>query len=558
MTGPDRTWWKEAVVYQLYPQSFDDSDGDGVGDIAGIRERVGHLDDLGVDVVWCNPLYASPHVDDGYDISDYREIREEYGTMAEFEGLLADLHERDMKLVMDLVVNHTSDEHEWFERSKDPESEYHDYYHWVEAPPDDPPSNWTSGFGGSAWAWDEAVGKWYLHLFHERQPDLNWENPTVRAEVFDMMNWWLDKGIDGFRMDVINLISKPEGYPDGDPEEGWVGIEQFAEGPRVHEYLYEMSERVFADRDVFTIGETIGVDVAEADRYAEDGLDTVFHFDHVTLDFDEEDGWWSVRDWALPELKDIWGRWQTHPRKAWPSAYLGNHDWPRTVSRWGDEEYRYESATALGTLVLASRGTPFVYQGEEIGMTNYPFDSMDELRDADATNRIREAVEAGDIEGFEEVRDLVRYRSRDNARTPMQWDASEGAGFTDGEPWIGVNPNHEWLNVAADRAAEASVFEHFRRLIELRHAHDALVYGEYDDLLPDHGQAWLFTRTLGDERFLIALNLSGKETTVEVPERGRLEGGEAVVWNYGGVPDGFDASLDLRPYEARVYRADGG
>jgi oligo-1,6-glucosidase/alpha-glucosidase len=380
----------------------------------------------------------------------------------------------------------------------------------------------------------------------------------VRDEVFDMMNWWLERGIDGFRMDVINLISKPDGYPDGDPDSGWVGVEHFAEGPRVHEFLSTMDERVLSQHDgIFTIGETIGVDVPEADRYAADGLDTVFHFDHVTLDFDEFEGWWRVRDWSLPELKDIWGRWQTHPEEAWPSAYLGNHDWPRTVSRWGDDdEYRYESATALGTLVLTSRGTPFVFQGDELGMTNYPFESVDELRDADATNRIEEAIEAGDIEGFDEVRDLVRYRSRDNARTPMQWDGSENAGFTDGEPWINVNPNYEWLNAAADRKAEASIFEHFQRLVDLRHDHDTLVYGEYDDLLPHDDRVWAYLRTRDGDGFLVVLNLSTEETTVELPARARFERSELVVDNYVTAtnPEDLARPLTLRPYEARVYR----
>jgi len=557
MTGTDeRAWWKEAVVYQVYPQSFADADGDGVGDIDGIRDHLDHLDDLGVDVVWCNPLYASPHVDDGYDIADYRAIREEYGTMADFEALLTDLHDRGIRLVMDLVVNHTSDQHEWFQRSRDPRSEYHDYYHWVDGDPDEPPSNWTSGFGGSAWTYDEAVGKWYLHLFDETQPDLNWENPAVRDEVFDMMTWWLEKGIDGFRMDVVNLISKPAGYPDGDPEAGWVGVEQFAEGPAVHEYLSEMDERVLSNYDVLTIGETIDVDVAEADRYAADGLDTVFHFDHVTLDFDEEAGWWAVRDWTLPELKRIWDRWQTEPERAWPSVYLGNHDWPRVVSRWGDEAFRYESATALATLVLASRGIPFVYQGDEIGMTNYPFDSVDELRDADATNRIEDALESGEIASFDEIQDLVRYRSRDNARTPMQWDDSPSAGFTDSdvEPWIGVNPNYHEVNVAADRARERSVFRYVRRLIDLRHERDALVYGEYTDLRPDHGSAWLFRRDGTDASLGVALNLSVEP--VEMDASDGFDGAKTLLCNYADRPDsgwvGGDGRLDLRPYEARL------
>jgi len=552
----DRRWWKEAVVYQVYPRSFADSDGDGVGDIPGIVDRVDYLADLGVDVVWLNPVYESPQVDGGYDISDYRAIHDEYGSMADWDTLRDAVHERDMRLVMDLVVNHTSDEHEWFRRSRDPDSEYHDWYHWVEGSREEPPNNWTSGFGGSAWSYDEEVGKWYLHLFDERQPDLNWRNPDVREAVFDMMNWWFGKGIDGFRMDVVNLISKPEGYPDGDPDEGWVGVEHFTEGPRIHEYLREMDERVLSNYDTMAVGECIGVTPDEADRYAEDGLEMAINFDHVTLDFDEEEGWWKVREFPLTELKEAFGRWQTEPERAWPAVYLGNHDWPRIVSRFGDDgEFREESAKLLATLVLTLRGTSFVFQGDEIGMTNYPWNSLEELRDADATNRVREAVAAGDIEGFEEVKELIRYRCRDNARTPIQWRDAPQGGFTapDAEPWLPVNPDYPEVNVAAARADPDSVWHHHRELIDLRGEHDVLVYGDYEPVLPGHESVWAYERTLGEARAFVALNWSAEPTTVQLPRRVRSDDATLAVSNYPDATEGVPERLELAPYEARVY-----
>ena len=552
----DRRWWKEAVVYQVYPQSFNDSDGDGIGDIQGVLDRIDYLDDLGVDVVWLNPVYASPQADNGYDISDYRSIREAYGTMDDWDALRDAVHDRDMRLVMDLVVNHTSDEHEWFQRSRDPDSAYHDWYHWVEGDPDEPPNNWTSGFGGSAWAYDDEVGKWYLHLFDEKQPDLNWRNPDVREAIFDMMNWWFERGIDGFRMDVVNLISKPEGYPDGDPHNEWVGIEHFTEGPRIHEYLGEMDDRVLSGRDAFVVAECIGVDPGEADRYAEHGLRMTINFDHVILDYDAEEGWWKVRDFPLTDLKEAIGRWQTEPDLAWPAVYLGNHDQPRAVSRFGDDgEYREESAKLLATLVLTLGGTSFVFQGDEIGMTNYPWDSIAEIDDADATGRVREAIAAGDVDSFEDVRDLIRYRCRDNARTPVQWDDSAHGGFTDpdAEPWLPVNPNHGEVNVASARADRDSVWYYYRDLVELRHEHDVLVYGEYEPVLPDHESVWAYERTLGEERAFVALNWSSEPTTVHLPERARSDSVTSTVANYPDRTGGVPGRLDLAPYEARVW-----
>jgi len=547
----DREWWKESVVYQVYPRSFDDSDGDGVGDLRGILDRVDYIADLGVDVVWLNPVYQSPQADGGYDITDYRAIHDEYGSMDDWGALRDAVHERGMGLVMDLVVNHTSDEHEWFRRSRDPDSPYHDWYHWVEGEPDEPPNNWTTGFGGSAWTYDEGVGKWYLHLFDEKQPDLNWRNPDVRDAVFEMMNWWFDRGIDGFRMDVINLVSKPEGYPDGDPDQGWVGVEQFTEGPRIHEYLAEMDERVLGGRDAMVVGECVAVTTDEADRYARNGQELTINFDHVSLDLDEEEGWWSIREFPLADLEAALERWQTEPERAWPALYLGNHDQPRMVSRFGDDgEFREESAKLLATLLFSLRGTPFVFQGDEIGMTNYPWESLEELEDADATNRVREAIANGDIEGFEEVRDLVRYRSRDNARTPMQWADSSHGGFTrpDADPCLPVNPNHPEVNVAAARADPDSIWHYYRDLVDLRHEHDVLVYGGYTNLGADHEDVWAYERTLGDERAVVVLNFGDEPLRLDRSGVGAPTG-EPRLDNYPSVGDpGI-----LRPYEARLY-----
>ncbi|MFB6118465.1 alpha-glucosidase [Halosegnis sp.] len=562
----DRAWWREAVVYQIYPWSFNDSDGDGVGDLAGILERLDHLEYLGVDVVWLNPVYESPQVDNGYDISNYRAIHEQFGTMADWERLLAALHERDMRLVMDLAVNHTSDEHEWFQASRRaPDGEYGDYYIWhpgretVDAvdspgPPDRaPPNNWESHFGGSAWAFDDERGEYYLHLYHDRQPDLNWANPAVRTEIGDLMEWWLEKGIDGFRLDVINLISKPATLPDGDPSADWVGSEHFVDGPHALAYLQELDDRVLSRYDAMTVGELPEVSIQQARAYTgPDGpLDMAFSFDHVQLDFGEE-GRWTVGDWTLPELKAVISGWQTGLGDGWSALFFENHDQPRVVSRFGDDEqFRRESATLIGTLLLSLRGTPFVYQGQPLGMTNPPFESLDALQDVDTIRNVRMLMDERGIEDYAEVRELVEHRTRDNARTPMQWDATPNAGFTDGDPWMPVNPDHHEVNAADARARPNSVLSYYRRLIELRHETPALVYGEYELLLPAHESVFAYRRTLEDDRLLVVLNFDDGYTSVDVP--GADPTATLLLANYDDVatPAG---PLDLRPYEARVYR----
>ncbi len=595
--GPDRRWWKEAVVYQIYPRSFNDSDGDGVGDLPGITSRVDYLDDLGVDVVWLCPVYDSPNADNGYDIRDYRAIMDEFGTMDDWEGLLAALHERDIRLIMDLVVNHTSDEHEWFRRSRRREGEYEEYYWWREGRDADavdwesdrgpageaPPNAWQSLFGGPAWSYDDRRGEWYLHLFDRKQPDLNWRNPRVREAVFDLMNWWLEKGIDGFRMDVINLVSKPDGLPNDfdDPFNGT--LSRVPNGPRIHEYLAEMNDRVL-DRELLTVGEMVGSELPmeHARRYLdpdEGGLSMLFHFEHMTLDRGERV--WEREEWDLSELKAVFNRWDEGLRETgWNALYLNNHDQPRMVSRFGDDgEYRRESATLLATLLHTLRGTPYVYQGEELGMTNYPFESIEELRDVDTLNPLRQAIEDGEVASFDAVKAGIRANSRDNARTPMQWSAAENAGFTDGEPWIGVNPNRDEINVERERADDESVWRYYRDLVDLRAEHDVLVYGDYEPLFPDDDEVWVYARTLasgdgeargdsggrtgpadGEERLLVALNFTGDDRDVSLPGGVASDEAALLIGNYRGE-GAADATrefaageLRLRPWEARVYR----
>ncbi|MFB6165283.1 MAG: alpha-glucosidase [Haloarculaceae archaeon] len=552
----DRTWWREAVFYEIYPRSFNDADGDGVGDLPGIVEKLDYLDDLGVDVVWLTPVYDSPLVDYGYDVRDYRAILDEYGTMADWERLRDGLHDRDIRLIMDLVVNHTSDEHEWFRRSRREEGEYADYYHWREGEPDERPNNWESLFGGPAWSWDDEREAWYLHLFAPSQPDLNWANPAVREDVYAMMRWWLAKDVDGFRMDVINFLSKTEGLPDGATGEIVTGSEHFINGPRIQEYLGEMRERVLADEDVVTVGEMPGLSLADAREYVgPDGpLDMVFHFEHMRLDTDDDDPW-DFHDWELADLKETFTRWQEglYP-DGWNALYLNNHDQPRLVSRFGDDErYRRESATLFATLLHTLRGSPFVYQGEEIGMTNGPFDSIADYSDVETLRYVERMLARDDVENFADIADAVRYGSRDNARTPVQWSDAAAAGFTTGEPWLPVNPNYESINVAAARAVPDSIWHYYRRLIALRHDQPLLVYGRYELLLPDHPQLYAYLRVDGDDRALVVLNVSAERPAVELPDVETADA-DLLLANYdvdgAADPDG----ARLRPYEARVYR----
>ncbi|WP_135665013.1 glycoside hydrolase family 13 protein [Halorhabdus rudnickae] len=554
----DEDWWKEAVIYQIYPKSFNDTDGDGVGDIPGIRQKVDYLDDLGIDAVWLSPVYQSPQADNGYDISDYRAIDDQYGDLEDFEELLAELHDRDIRLLMDLVVNHTSDEHEWFQRSRRGEEPYDDYYYWREGDPDQPPNNWDSIFGGSAWSYDDERQAWYLHLFDEKQPDLNWRNPAVREDVYEMVRWWLDRGIDGFRLDAVNLLSKAEGLPDGDPTDRITGQEHFFNGPEIHTYLGELHDRTVERYDAVTVAEMGGITHEDALEYCGedgDGVDMVFQFlwDGLGGDDDPE---WEPMDWTLPELASIVTDWQTGlAGEAWVAPVLENHDQPRSVSWWGSEEYRRASATMLGTFLLTMRGTPFVYQGEELGMTNVEFDSLDELGDPSTKQRVENAIADGDIGGFEDARTVINLESRDHGRTPMQWTDGTNAGFTDGDPWLKVNEDYTEINVDRQRDDPASTLTYYRELIDLRHENDVLVYGDFALHYPDHESVLAYTRTLGDDRALIVLNWADDPTTVAAPDGVAIDDFELALANHRTAPATPGERLALDPWEARVYLA---
>lgn len=554
----ERAWWKECVVYQIYPRSFYDSNGDGIGDLNGITERLEYIRGLGVDVIWLSPVYQSPNDDNGYDISDYRGIMEEFGTMEDFDRMLAKAHSLGLKIMMDLVVNHTSDEHVWFKESrKSRENPYRDYYIWREGREGGMPNNWGSCFGGPAWGYDEGTDMYYLHLFSPKQPDLNWENPQVRQEVFDMMTWWCEKGIDGFRMDVISMISKVPGLPDGQAGESGYGDFQpyVVNGPRVHEYLQEMNEKVLSRYDLITVGECSGVTVEEARRYASSTgreLDMVFQFEHMDLDGGESSKW-NHEKIALPDLKAVLSKWQTGLEgRAWNSLYWCNHDQPRIVSRLGDdrEEYRELSAKMLATCLHMMQGTPYIYQGEELGMTNYPFTSIEDLRDIESIHAYEEFTGKG-IVPPEDMFDYVCYKSRDNARTPMQWDDSENGGFSTGTPWIGVNPNYKAINVKEQMGRADSVYHYYRKLIALRKKHRIIVYGTYRALLEEHESLYVYTRTLGGQELLVVCNLTGEDVAFKLPE-GYADGrAELLISDYGGLDE--ERQDMLRPYEAAVF-----
>ena len=546
-----KAWWKEAVVYQIYPRSFCDSNGDGIGDLNGITSKLDYLKELGIDVIWLSPVYKSPNDDNGYDISDYEDIMTEFGTMDDFDKMLAAAHERGIKIVMDLVVNHTSDEHPWFVESRSSkDNEKRDYYIWKEGKDGKEPTNWGSAFSGPAWKYDEKTDMYYLHLFSVKQPDLNWENPKVRKEVFDMMTRWCEKGIDGFRMDVISLISKPEGYPDAKVVGLYGDMGICANGPKVHDYLKEMNEKVLSKFDIMTVGETAGVTLEEAKKYANtDGseLNMVFQFEHMDLDGGEKFKW-STKPMPLVPLKENLSKWQKGlDGVAWNSLYFCNHDQPRIVSRLGDESdaYRELSAKCIATCLHMMQGTPYVYQGEELGMTNTVFNSVDDFRDLESINAYRELVESG-LYTDEDMFPKIAHKSRDNARTPMQWDASENSGFTTGTPWIAVNPNYKKINVADQLKREDSVFHYYQKLIRLRKENEIIVYGNYELLLPEDENIFAYTRTLDNQKLLVVCNFSKSEQKFDFSG---YENAKVLISNYNR-----DAGEDgiLKPYEATV------
>lgn len=552
-----KAWWKESVVYQIYPRSFNDSNGDGIGDINGITEKLDYLKELGIDVIWLSPVYQSPNDDNGYDISDYQAIMKEFGTMEDFDRMLAEAHKRGIKILMDLVVNHSSDEHAWFvESRKSLDNPYRDYYIWRKGKEGKEPNNWGSCFGGSAWEYDEATDMYFLHLFSKKQPDLNWDNPKVRDEIFHMMDWWLAKGIDGFRMDVISLISKEPEMPDGKIENGRLYGDfgpYVANGPHVHDYLKEMRQRVLSKYDTMTVGEASGVTVEEAKKYAaedESELNMVFQFEHMDLDGGETFKW-NDRKIDLVELKETLTKWQTQLEgKAWNSLYWNNHDQPRIVSRLGDDkEYREISAKMLGTCIHMMQGTPYVYQGEELGMTNVPFKSIEDFRDIESINAYHEYTEAGVIEK-DKMMDYIRYKSRDNSRTPMQWDDSENAGFTDGTPWIMVNPNYKEINAKEQAGRKDSIFTYYKNLIALRKQYEIIVYGSYELLLPDSKEIYAYTRKLENSRLLTVCNFTKQEIEYQIPQEFQNPDAKVLISNYDRTEAG--GKVILKPFEAFV------
>lgn len=549
------TWWKQSVVYQIYPRSFKDSNGDGIGDLNGITEKLDYLKELGIDVIWLSPVYESPNDDNGYDISNYRGIMQEFGTMEDYDRMLAAAHERGIKIVMDLVVNHTSDEHPWFvESRKSKDNPYRDYYIWREGKDGKTPNNWESCFSGSAWKYDAETEMYYLHLFSKKQPDLNWDNPRVRDEVFDMMDWWCQKGIDGFRMDVISMISKVPGLPDGElKESGYGDFGPFVHnGPHVHEYLQEMNRRVLSKYSLLTVGECAGVTVEEAKKYANSigtELSMVFQFEHMDLDGGETFKW-NDRKINLVELKETLSKWQEELYgKAWNSLYWCNHDQPRILSRLGNpaKEYHDVSAKMLATCLHMLQGTPYIYQGEELGMTNVPFETLDDFRDIESINAYHEFVGKGIIEPDDMMR-YLRYKSRDNARTPMQWDDSENAGFTTGEPWIMVNPNYKEINAKEQLAREDSVFHYYQKLIRLRKEYPVVVFGKYKLLLPKDQDLYVYERELDGQTLLVICNFTEKEISYQIPEELKERQGKILITN--NSREQAEDEMELHAYEA--------
>jgi oligo-1,6-glucosidase len=565
--------WRRWVVYQIYPRSFADASGDGIGDLQGVLSRVDYLHRLGVDVVWLSPVFRSPMDDNGYDISDYQDIDPLFGSLADIDELIKELHQRNMKLVMDLVVNHTSDEHAWFRESRSSrESPKRDWYWWrdprpgtVPGTPGAEPTNWESYFSGPVWTWDEKTGQYYLHLFSAKQPDLNWENPEVRQAVYAMMRWWLDRGVDGFRMDVINMISKDTSLPDTTPRPGspyGPGNRFFIGGPRNHEFLQEMYREVFAGRDarVLTVGEMPGVTIEDGIRFTDPArheLDMVFQFQHVSLDIGTNK--FDPVRLELPKLKASMAAWQSGlAERGWNSLYFGNHDQPRSLSRFGDDSpaHRVAAAKTLATVLHLHRGTPYVYQGDELGMANSPFTVISDYRDIEALRFYAEATERGD--DLAVLLLAMAKMSRDQARTPVQWDASPGAGFTAGTPWLAINPDHVTVNAAAEVDDPDSVFAHYRRLITLRHEDPVVTEGDFELLLPGHPKIWAFLRRAappaGDAELLVVANFSAELVSVSLPlDRGWADA-RVLVPSHCEGPSQPPPELTLRPWESAVWR----
>ena len=564
INGYEPKWWKEAVVYQIYPRSFQDSNGDGIGDLKGITSRLDYLKKLGVNVIWLSPHYDSPNADNGYDIRDYRKVMKEFGTMADFDQMLAAIKARHMRLIIDLVVNHTSDEHHWFvESRKSKDNPYRDYYFWRDGRPNPadpdhplPPNNYPSYFSGPAWQYDPVTKQFYLHLFAVKQPDLNWDNPKVREDVFALMRFWLDKGVDGFRMDVIPLISKQPGLPDLTPEQLKDPSRLWANGPHRDEYLQQMNREVLSKYDVMTVGEAIGITLQEEPRIVNSErheLNMVFNFDAVRINRGEH---YSERKWTLPDFKAIYANHARDLAKTdWDTVFLSNHDNPRLVSNFGDTsppEARVHSAELLETMLLTLRGTAFLYQGDELGMTNYPFTQLDQFNDIEVKNLYKEKVVPGLMTEAEFIAECARF-GRDNSRTPMQWSSAANAGFTTSAatPWLAVNPNYKSINAAQETADPDSVYSYTARLIALRSKTPAFIYGDYKDIDPQHPHVFAYVRTLGDEQYLVVHNFSPDPIEYTLPEG--IKAGKSLVDNYKGDESGT-ATLHLKGWESRIYK----
>jgi oligo-1,6-glucosidase len=561
INGYQPMWWKEAVVYQIYPRSFKDSNGDGIGDLKGITSKLDYLHGLGVDVIWLSPHFDSPNADNGYDIRDYRKVMAEFGTMTDFDEMLAGIKQRHMRLIIDLVVNHTSDEHKWFVESRSSkENPYRNYYIWRDGKPNpasatgfDPPNNYPSFFSGSAWQFDPATKQYYLHYFAVKQPDLNWDNPKVRTEVFDLMKFWLDKGVDGFRMDVIPLISKQPGLPELTPEQLKDAGNAYANGPHMHEYLQEMNRNVMARYDVMTVGEALGISLEQTPQMVDDRrheLNMIFNFDAVRINRDGR----LWKSWTLPDFKAIYTRHANGlDAHSWDTVFLSNHDNPRLVSSFGDDSpaFRVPSAKLLATMLLTLRGTPFLYQGDELGMTNYPFKSIGDFDDIEAKNGYKADVLTHKV-SEETYLSNLRHMSRDNARTPMQWDNTSQAGFTSSaKSWLAVNPNYPSINAAQQLADSDSIYHYTRQMIALRHKSPTLVYGDYKDLDPQNPEVFAYTRTLGEDRYLVVLNFSGNPIAYSLP--GGIKPTSLLITN-DGASEVNSSTLNLKGWEARVYK----
>ena len=548
----EKKWWKEAVAYQIYPRSFMDSNNDGIGDLQGIISKLDYLKDLGIDVIWISPVYKSPNDDNGYDISDYQDIMSDFGTMEDFNELLSEIHKRNMKIIIDLVINHTSDEHPWFIESRSSkQNPKRDWYIWREGKDNKEPNNWESIFKGSAWEYDENTKEYYLHLFSKKQPDLNWENEDMRNEIYKMINWWLDKGIDGFRVDAISHINKEEGLVDMDNPDNLKYVPSFDKHMNVegiHDYLRELKENTFSKYDIMTVGEANGVKAEQATDWVgeNDGkFNMLFQFEHIDL--------WNSSEFNLPNLKKVWNKWQVNlENDGWNALFIENHDITRVVSSWGDDtRFLKESAKALGLLYFMHKGTPFIYQGQEIGMTNVKFNDINEYDDIRSINEYNQLINQG--MSSKDALEHIWNTSRDNTRTPMQWDDSLNAGFSKSNPWIHVNPNYKYINVKEQLEDDDSILNFYKKMIKIKKSSECLIYGKYNLILEDDTNIFAYERILNDEKFLVICNLKSESSNYKY-EKLTLKYENLILSNYNVDAHKDLNNFELKPWEARLYK----